>query len=162
MSDFINKNGKANEAEINTILANYKSDTSLLFCIYTTKFCCTEYHPIEDISHALEIRLFNESGELKAVRANIGQDFVWRYISDENISEDCTYDEIQYLDAAKNDSTDYISIGGGHYEMPDAGYERVHIRHYGKYNADGMFELKDFRLVKLLRKGGGMRCQNAL
>ena len=102
---------------------------------------------------ALEIRLFDESGELKAIRANIGQDFIWRYINDDGVSDDCTYDETQYLDAAKNDSTDYVSIGGGHYEMPDAGYERVLIRHYGEYNADGMFELKDFRLKKLMRKG---------
>ena len=142
------------ENEINALLEQYKTDDSYLFCVYTTKFCCTKYGTITDVAHALEIRLFNERGELKAVRANIGKDFVWRYISDEDVTKDCVYDEVQYLDAAKNDSTEYTSIGGGCYEMPEAGFERVVIRHYGEYDTkSGMFSLKDFRIVKLLRKG---------
>ena len=142
------------ENEINALLEQYKTDDSYLFCVYTTKFCCTKYGTITDVAHALEIRLFNERGELKAVRANIGKDFVWRYISDEDVTKDCVYDEVQYLDAAKNDSTEYTSIGGGCYEMPEAGFECVVIRHYGEYDTkSGMFSLKDFRIVKLLRKG---------
>lgn len=153
MSEYIKGRGKASENEINTLLENYKTDNSYLFCVYTTKFCCTGFKAIEDTAHALEIRLFNEQGEFKAVRANIGKEFIWRYINDEGVTEECIYDEVQYLDAAKNDSTEYIAIGGGHYEMPDEGYERVVIRHYGEYDDDGMFTLKDLRIVKLLRKG---------
>lgn len=152
MSGYIKEKGIAPENEINALLEKYISDDMYLFCVYTTKFSCTNYRTIADIAHALEIRLFNERGELKAVRANIGKDFVWRYISDEGVPRDCVYDEVQYLDAAKNDSTEYTAIGGGQYEMPDAGFERVVIRHYGEYDDDGMFSLKDFRIVKLLRK----------
>jgi hypothetical protein len=153
LSEYIKANGKVSESGINALIEQYKTDGALLFCVYTMKFCCTRYKPIEDITHALEIRLFDEQGELKAVRANIGRDFVWRYINDEGVPKDCTYDEKQYLDAAKNDSTEYIAIGGGHYEMPEAGFERVKICHYGEYDGDGIFSLKDFRIVKLLRKG---------
>lgn len=154
MSDFIKEKDKISEDKLNALLEDYKTDSSLLFCVYTTIFSCTRYSPVEDIAHALEIRLFDEKSELKIVRANIGSDFVWRYIDDEDVSDDYTYDEIQYLDAAKNNSTIYTAIGGGHYEMPDAGYERVVIRHYGVFDEEsGMFSLKDFRIVKLLREG---------
>ena len=154
MSEYIKVNDKAPESEINFLLETYKKNDSFLFCVYTDKFCCIRYRPVEDIAHALEIRLFDEHGELKAVRANIGKEFVWRYITDEDVSKDCTYDEVQYLDAAKNDSEKYTAIGGGHYYMPEAGYERVVIRHYGTYDEkSGMFSLKDFRIVKLLKEG---------
>ena len=153
MSGYIKANGKVPESGLNALLEQYKKDETLLFRVYTTKFCCTGYSPVEDIVHALEIRLFDKQGELKAVRANIGRDFVWRYISDEGVSGDCIKDEVQYLDVAKNDSNEYMAIGGGCYEMPDAGFERVVIRHYGEYDADGMFSLNDLRIVKLLRKG---------
>ena len=153
MSGYIKANGKVPESGLNALLEQYKNDETLLFCVYTTKFCCTRYRQIEDIAHALEIRLFDERGELKAIRANIGRDFVWRYINDDGVPEDCVYDEVQYLDSAKNDTAEYTAIGGGRYEMPDAGFERVVIRHYGEYDADGMFSLKDLRIVKLLRKG---------
>ena len=93
MSGYIKANGKVSENGLNALLEQYKTDEALLFCVYTTKFCCTQYSPIEDIAHALEIRLFDERGELKAVRANIGKDFVWRYINDEDVPEDCIYDK---------------------------------------------------------------------
>ena len=153
MSEYIKAKGKVYESEINALLEKYKTDDSFLFCVCTTKFCCTRYRPVEDISHVLEIRLFDVHGELKAVRANIGREFVWRYINDEGVSKDCLCDEIQYLDAAQIDSTEYTAIGGGHYEMPEAGFERVVIRHYGEYDDEGMFSLKDLRIVKLLRRG---------
>lgn len=157
MSKFIKDRdkGKCSENEINSLLEKYSSDDSKLFCVYTTKFCCTEYRAIDDIAHTLEIRLFNESGEFKAVRANIGREFVWRYITDEGIPKDCIYDEYQYLDvdATKTNGTDYVSIGGGHYEMPEEGLVKVHIRHYGEYDDDGMFGLKDFRIVRFLKRG---------
>lgn len=155
MSTFIKANGKASEDILNTLLEKYKSDESLLFCVYTTRFCCTDYEPIEDIAHVLEIRLFDKKSEFKAVRANIGGDFVWRYANDEGVEEDCIYNEIQYLDIDDNKTNgiDYVSIGGGHYIMPDTGFDRVVIRHYGEYDDDGMFGLKDFRIVKFLRKG---------
>ena len=155
MSEYIKAKGKVTEDEINALLERYKSDGSLLFCVYTTRFCCTAYEPIADTSHALEIRLFDEQGEFKAVRANIGTEFVWRYASDEGTQKDCIYDEVQYLDIdeKKTNGTDYVSTGGGHYTMPAEGFERVLIRHYGEYDDNGMFGLKDFRIVKFLRKG---------
>lgn len=157
MSGYIKKKyeDKVPEGEINGLLEKYSTKGALLFCVYTTHFCCTAYAPIEDISHALEIRLFDEKGEFKAVRTNIGEDFVWRYASDEGVEKDCIYDEVQYLDidSKKTAGTKYVSTGGGEYTMPAEGFERVLIRHYGEYDDDGMFGLKDFRIVKFLRKG---------
>ena len=155
MSGYINAKGTIDESGINALLEKYKNDDSFLFCVYTTKFCCTHFRPIEDTAHILEIRLFDKHGELKAVRANIGRGFVWRYINDEEVPKECIYDsdEVQYLDAAENGSTEYTAIGGGRYEMPEAGFKYVKIRHYGEYDKNGMFSLKDFRIVKLLREG---------
>lgn len=159
-NEFIKGCGSADESGLNALLEEYKTDDSLLFCVYTDRFCCAAYKPIEDISHALEIRLFDENGEFKAVRGNIGGEFRWRYISDKDISEsdkkEYTYDEFQYLDIDDNKTsgTKYVSIGGGEYGMPATGYERVVIRHYGDYDEDGMFGLKDFRLVKFLKGKG--------
>lgn len=155
MSSYIKANGRLGEDELDAKLEEYRSDRSLLFCIYTNRFCCTLFRPITDMTHLLEIRLFDENGELKAVRANIGAEFVWRYISDECVEEDCTYNEIQYLDtdSTRTSGTDYAAIGGGHYEMPEPDLERVLIRYYGEYDADGMLGVKDHRIVKLLRKG---------
>ena len=161
-NEFIKGCGSADESGLNTLLEKYKTDDSLLFCVYTDRFCCTAYKPIEDAAHALEVRLFDEKGELKAVRGNIGREFRWRYISDADKSkeelDEYTVKEEQYLDVdTKNDKTtgtNYVSIGGGEYEMPAAGYERVVIRHYGDYDDDGMFGLKDFRVVKFLKGKG--------
>lgn len=149
MSVFIKEHGKCSEDEITALLEKYSGKT--LFCIYTTHFCCTNNTTVEDTKHLLELRLFDENSELKAVRANIGQPFFWRYITDEDVPDDCTYDELQYLDIdkTKTGGTEYVSIGGGHYQMPREGLERVLIRHYGEYDSEsGMFSLKDFRIVK--------------
>ena len=161
-NEFIKDHGFVNEDGLNALLVKNKTDDSLLFCVYTERFCCTAYNPIEDISHVLEVRLFDETGELKAVRGNIGRDFKWRYISDVDKTkeelEEYTVKEEQYLDVdtknGKTKGTNYVSIGGGEYEMPAAGYERVVIRHYGDYDEDGMFGLRDFRLVKFLKEKG--------
>lgn len=146
------------ESEILEYLDRYKTDSSLLFCVYTTYFKCTAYSHIEDISHALEIRLFDENGEFKAVRTNIGRDFKCRYIADSDYSDEdkyLIYDEVQYLDSdsTKTNGTKYVSLGGGEYEMPYEGLERVVIRHYGEYDDDGMLQLKDLRIVGFLKEG---------
>ena len=155
MSDQIKEKGRTDEAGLNTLLERSKNDDKLMLCIYTTKFACTGLKPVDDTAHLLEVRAFDKQGEFRALRGNIGRDFVWRYISDEGIDESCTYDEIQCLDvdSQKTVGTEYVSIGGGHYEMPAEDYDRVVIRHYGTCDDNGVFALKDFRIVKLLKKG---------
>lgn len=136
-----------NEANIGTKAADY-SGTAML--IYTDKFCCRIFDGnIDDVNHLLEIRIFNEKMEFKAIRPNIGKDFVWRELSDNNTYAGY-YDEVQYLDIddTKTKETEYSFTGGGTYEMPESGYERAVIRHYYKYDDDGLEEYVDERIVR--------------
>ena len=155
MIDQIKEKGRTDEIGLNAILERFRTEDKQMLCIYTTRFACTAAKTVNDTAHLLEIRMFDEQGEFKALRGKIGSDFVWRYISDESIDKCYTYDETQFLDVdlKKTSGTEYVSIGGGHYEMPAANYDRVEIRHYGTYDENGAFVLKDFRVVKLLKKG---------
>lgn len=160
--DFIAEHGERAESELAALLEEKKSADSLILLIYTTKFECVKYSAIKDIEHLTELRLFDERGELKATRSRIGAPFKWRYISDEKFREKVggdyeklIDDEEQYLDidATKTDGTDYVSIGGGHYTMPSAGLEKVHIRNYCFWNDEGILKLADFRIVGFVPKG---------
>ncbi|MBQ8121480.1 MAG: hypothetical protein IJ172_11985 [Ruminococcus sp.] len=152
MSDYIKEKGRANENELNALLERFKSDDAKMLCIYSNRFACTAYQQITDTAHLVEVRMFDAKGEFKAVRGNICGDFAWRYLSGQS---DYMYSEIQYLDIdeKKTTSSDYVSIGGGHYEMPDKDYDRVEIKHYGEYDDNGIVTMTDYCIVRLLKKG---------
>ena len=168
MAGFISAKGKVTEEKLNDVINELFGANGTVLTVYTTRFCCTAFSgDVSDIPHLLELRAFDENREFKAVRSQIGGAFTYRLIDDnkfrKTLTEDSndystqfdklTYDEKQFLDIAKNEGTQYVSIGGGKYTMPEDGLEKVLIRHYGEYDDDGMLCLKDYRIVKLLRKG---------
>ena len=170
MSTFINENdkGRCSESELFALADTYAKEASLMFCVFTDRFFCKKYEQFDDIGTLLEIRVFDEQGEFKAIRGNIGKVFVWRYISDENLEnseqfdlENQCYDEIQYLDIdiaeteKITNANEYVSIGGGHYIMPEEGLEKTLIRHYGEYDSEGMLIMKDYRIVRFMKRGEG-------
>ncbi len=171
MNEYIADKGTVSEEDIPALLGRFAREGSKLFCVYTTRFGCDRYDgSIDDIAHALEIRLFDEEYELKAVRAQIGRPFKWRLIDDEIFRqkladetdvysgsfEKLTYPEKQYLDIdtkkTEPDSRLYTAIGGGTYTLPESGLECAEIRHYGSYDEDGLFVLGDMRIVRFYRR----------
>jgi len=127
---------------------------------YTTRIICERYNgEINDAAHLLEIRLFNDKCEIRAVRSALGKAFSWRVIDDSKLTDeelkDITYSEIQYLDidSTKSRGTNYCFTGGGSYTLPIENAERIELRHYGFYDENGLFTLSDFRIVRILAKG---------
>lgn len=167
MYDFIVRNGNANENDILEILNSLLDGRGVrAYCQYTTGIACEEYNgKIEDIAHLLEVRLFNLTSEIRAVRTGIGKSFIWREIDDEKFREalnltgesfdERTYIEKQYLDidTTKSSGKNYCFIGGGNYTLPIENAEKIELLHYGNYDENGLFMLLDFRIVRILAKG---------
>ncbi len=167
MYDFIAGYGTADESDIPELFRSLLNGREVFaYCQYTTGIVCEEYDgAIDDIAHLLEVRLFDPSSEIKAVRSGIGKPFVWREINDGKFEEklkssdekfeDRTYSEKQYLDidATRSSGKNYRFIGGGSYTLPVENAERIELLHYGDYDENGIFTLLDFRIVRILTKG---------
>lgn len=167
MYDFIAEKGTASESDIPELFRSLLNGRDFfVYCQYTTGIACKKYDgAIDDIAHLLEARLFNDSSEIRAVRSGIGKPFIWREIDDGKFKEkldssnenfgDRTYSEKQYLDidATKSNGKSYRFIGGGSYTLPVENAERIELLHYGDYDENGIFTLRDFRIVRILKKG---------
>lgn len=166
MYDFIAEHGTAAENEISERLSSLiDGGDYFAYCQYTTEISCDKYDgKINDTEHLLEIRLFDLTSEIRAVRSSIGKPFIWRKIDDDKFKEaltasgksfeDMTYSEKQYLDIAKSSGKNYRFIGGGSYTLPIENAEKIEITHYGFYDDEnGLFTLADFRIVRILAKG---------
>lgn len=165
MYDFISEHGTVSEAELSELL-NSKAGGGELFayCQYTTAITCERYGgTVGDVSHLLELRLFDSERELRAVRSVIGKPFIWRIIDDGKFRaelngetfEERTFTEQHYLDidSTGTDGRRYFSIGGGEYTLPIENAEKLEIRNYGVYDENGIFGLVDFRIIRILAKG---------
>lgn len=99
----------------------------------------------------LELRIFNETKEMKFFRAELSKSFLCRV--KEDTDADIYFDEWQYLDIDSlqgiNDGI-ATTIGGGKYYLPcvatvDA---QVCIRYYlGRYPETGQVRIQDWRCV---------------
>lgn len=169
--DFISEKGKVQENELCSLVKKYSSDNSYMLYVYTTKFGCEKVGQLNDIEHLLELRVFDENSELKAVRSQIGKPFHYRYIDDNAFKEKLksiedefdgsfknrTLEDEQYLDVnkRKTDGIDYVSIGGGHYTMPAEKLEKVKILNYLYIDENsGILKIADFRIVDFVRRVG--------
>lgn len=167
MYDFIAEHGTAAENEISECLNSLTDGGDCCaYCQYTTGIFCDKYGgKINDTEHLLEIRLFDLTSEIRAVRSVIGKPFIWRKIDDDKFKESLkgtgesfeerTYSEKQYLDIdlTKSSGKNYRFIGGGSYTLPIENAEKIEITHYGVYDENGLFTLADFRIVRILAKG---------
>lgn len=105
----------------------------------------------------LEIRIFNESEELKLVRTDISKEFAMRHKTDENLEEDLYMDESQYLDIdtkktgeVSEDGGYVYATGGGKYYLPrnDIKDLKIKIRYYfDRYENSGQARIGDWRIV---------------
>ena len=108
----------------------------------------------ERLGRLLELRVFEESRELHAVRGQMGAKFSWRTAGEDDGTA-AYIDDIQHLDInGKYKSSDpyaYRTMSGGVYRLPITDAERIVVRNYIDFDADGLAQIVDFRVVKLLK-----------
>lgn len=164
MYDFICGHGTIDENELTALLNSMAESDHIAYRQYAKGIFCEPYNgKIDDIVHLLEIRLFNLTGEIRAVRSAIGKPFIWRKIDDEKFKgnlkdesfDERTVTEKQYLDidSVRSSGKEYRFIGGGSYTLPIENAERIEVRSYGVYDVNGIFNPVDFRIVRILAKG---------
>lgn len=111
----------------------------------------------EMINRLLEVRVFDNTKELRMYRDYIGSEFEnIKLVSDENMIREGAvmdyYDDFQYLDVKKYDGEMVTATGGGTYRFPIevSADSRVQIRNYVSYDEHGQAGIIAWRLVKFL------------
>jgi len=120
---------------------------------------------ITDIGHLLELRIFNDEKEFKAVRTQIGKAFKWRIAHEKDVEKDLYDYETQLLDI---DSTKicekkfdginmtFTAAGGGEYIIPaQPDFDSVELVNYIKYDEYGNMQFVDFRIKRFFKGGAG-------
>lgn len=159
--EYITAHGSVTIADLTALIAEFENDGTTAYAVWTDKFACEKRFSGKDAAHLQELRIFDEGMEFRARRK--GQAFQWRVIDDNKFREalcsepddflkdfeNRTYTERQYLDvdARLTSGTNYVTTGGGHYTMPEEGLRRIVLRNYLDYDADGILQINDFRLV---------------
>lgn len=168
MKEYITACGTASPDEVIALAEEYLADDCIVCALYSDHFFCG-LSPDTDVSRLMEMRIFNENGEFKICRHMLGDNFRWRYISDEQFTKrlsaesdeflsnfrNRTFDEISYLDidSKKSSGMNYVTTGGGKYSLPVENAERIKTRSYLDYDKNGILSINDFRIVKILEKG---------
>ena len=153
---------------IMTIAEKYFCAGCNVYAVHTDHFYCGTELRI-DVTHLIELRIFTDSFELKISRLNIGSDFSWRFLSDDEFKKvlsnepdaflgllvNRTFDEEHYLDvdSTKSNGVNYTTTGGGKYTLPIENAEKIRIRNYLEYDENGIVIISDFRIVGFLQKG---------
>lgn len=168
MKEFICACGTATESEVIEIAEKYFCSGCNVYAVHSDHFYCGTELCI-DVKHLIELRIFTNTFEFKISRLNIGSDFSWRYINDDEFNnvlsnetdaflrlfEKRTYDEEHYLDidSTKSKGFNYTTTGGGKYTLPIENAEKVKIRNYLEYDENGIVIISDFRIVEFIQKG---------
>lgn len=164
MKPYIKDNMSVKEADI---INETEKFSGTVYAMYTDRLTCGE--KITDSSLLLEVRIFDEDFEAKFSRADINSDFLCRVIDDnhfrkilsesevnfENTFENRILDDCQYLDINSELSSgcNIRTTGGGSYTLPFENADRILIRNYIDYSDNGIAEITDFRIVKMIKKG---------
>ncbi len=163
MKEFITDYGMISEDQI---IETAKKYNGLVYALHTDHFYCGNDVEVDPF-HLMELRVFNDDGEFKAIRFELGKVFYWRYISDTDfrnkLQVECddfladfknrTFDEKQYLDIDKKLGTSYINTGGGHFSLPVEKAERILVRSYLDYDDNGILSIDDSRIVRIIKEG---------
>ena len=146
-------------ADINKIAIDHGIDNGLVYIAQTDKLIFEKY-PLKDTAcinddNLLECRIFNEKGELKAIRSSISSKWHIRYVEDQDKD---IIKEMHYLDIdttirikREDDTFDVQTTRGGKFHLP---YETINnvkiiIHDYVRYTDDGQAYIYDYRYVKL-------------
>ena len=107
--------------------------------VYSDRF--EEKFP-DDFSHLTELRIFNEDGEFKLFRFDLGSPFHYRYISDEKFRESLENEKDDFLKDMNNRIFDEIQL------ITDE--RKIVVRNYLDYDVNGRLSVSDFRIVKII------------
>ncbi len=168
MKDFICDFGTATVTDVMAIAEKYFDTGCIVYAVHTDHFYCGTELKI-DAPHLIELRIFTNSYELKISRLDIGSDFSWRFINDDEFKKvlsndpdaflssfvNRTFDEEHYLDidSTKSNGVSYTTTGGGKYTLPIENAEKIKIRNYLEYDENGIVIISDFRIVRFVQKG---------
>jgi hypothetical protein len=154
------------------------SGTYDYFALYTGAIQAGSYNPQSGFSPSLdgasnklplllELRIYNETQELKVIRSQIGREFKYRLASESDLSKADYFEETQYLDIdsettkeyrAKGtkpplDSKQFFMTGGGKISFPTGDrLKQIKIINYLSYDEEtGNLQIPDFRIKSLRR-----------
>ena len=97
----------------------------------------------------LEMRCFDESGELRIFRSDVNDDFKVR----EMIEYPDYYDEYHYLDIDSVSEDGIVTAtGGGKYFLPEKQAKLIKVRYYIEYDDNGIAKKVDWRLIGFCEK----------
>ncbi|MDO4489841.1 MAG: CRISPR-associated protein Csx19 [Lachnospiraceae bacterium] len=129
-----------------------------LFDTWPMKSCS-----LEGKAHkVLEIRIFNQTCELKLFRTDVFRSFSCRRITAEEESRMDYFDQEQYLDIDTKQSRQGFeatgtvrATGGGSYHLPFPTMTdvKIRIRYYLAKGDTGQARIRDWRLVDLVKGG---------
>lgn len=122
---------------------------------------------LTDEDKLLELRAFDESGEYRAWRDCVDEEFCVREWTAQAEALpgglflfDGYFDEAQYLDIDAQNSADTVmrAIGAGYYHLPEGLYKNgkklLLVRYYYKFDEDGIAHKTDWRLCGFTDKEG--------
>lgn len=116
-----------------------------------------------DYKHLLELRIFNEDEEFRAVRTAMKRTFTWRVASEADVDEMLYSSEIQLLDkdekmldkdekltgSSDGVNTKFRATGGGCYTLPvSREADRIEIVNYICYDEYGNIQFSDYRIKR--------------
>ena len=157
---WIKESGSCGTTEMLNILVEKKPALSFgkYIAMYTDRFESGKTDAIDNeilLNDLLEARFFTEKRELLITRGGIGEEFMWRYIDDQEKPSDSysTYITYQMIDIDGDNS--YKSDDGffsilssvkGRYLLPIDNEKRIKIVTYVDYDENGMAFASDNRV----------------
>lgn len=139
------------EKELETSVGELSQKYRYRLAIYTDKADFAE--SIEDIHKLLELRIFDETGEIRIYRDVIESNFKLREWTAEKEKNSSFFDRTQYLDIDKTalfeDMTQKKTTGGGIFHLPYdvKDKEMLIIRYYYQFDKDGTAYKYDWRIT---------------
>ena len=165
MDFWIQKHGNCSEDALGPLLEEYMTDDYLVTAFFTDRFQGSRgYHLNSMLSNAqelVELRVFNENCELWLHRSCCGTPFYWRLAGEagcdpkrdffctvQALDIDETYVAYQHGETDEYGSLKLRSTVKGYYALPlNIGDECVKVINYVRYDANGVAEVADYRLV---------------
>ena len=176
MDPWIKDGGSCTREELGLRITEFIRDGDYLLAYYTDRFLSLRFGSqavLPSWEDLLELRVFNKDRELWAHRSSTGADFSWRIADDETLRAAAATQEDPFLKDAENHciytkqtldinrkaesgfgakdkwgSTKLRTTVGGAYTLPigkDDGC--VLVKHYLRYDVNGVATVADYRLV---------------
>lgn len=162
-------------SEITTFLNKAKDtfkglqNTVYVIITYTDSFEVIKYSDLSDAKikeeKLLDIRIFNESAEIRMYRDYCGNTFypIVEIVDSRMQDKFEYYDDYQYIDidtkrSVKNSDGKVRATGGGWYRFPFSGKDiegiKLQIRNYVAFDQNGQAYIKAWRLVSFCNNKG--------